>query len=254
MSHRALGRLRRVIDHCLGLSTLGLPITRVLSANDRRSLSQIDPMILPKSVLEPGGTVVDVGANVGNWAAACRSLLRPANIMCFEPQPSCVASLRKRFSRAPDVEVRELAIGRSAGKTTLQCWPQSELSTTKKLGVLGRELHGLDIGQMPADVEVRVSSLDDELRQVGEIRLLKVDVQGSELDVVEGASEVLDRTRCLVVEVLLANDYYADSTSCTKLLLEIERRSKLRLSHISRPATDQSGCAIWADAVMVRGR
>lgn len=252
MSRRTLQKLQSIIDHCLGLAALGQPVTRVLNSDFRRSLSHVNPMILPQFVLRPGGTVIDVGANVGNWTDSCRTLLKPQRIVCFEPQPSCAAILRQRFSHAPEVDVRALAIGRGEGRCNLQCWPASELSTTKSLGERGRMLHAINEEQIPTNIEVQQSSLDEELRQVDEIQILKVDVQGAEMDVVEGAQEVLNRTSCLVIEVLLARDYYDDSASCTMLLREIEGRTALRLINISRPAVAEDGSSVWADAVLAR--
>lgn len=252
MSRRSLERLQRIIDHCLGLSALGQPIRRILHSGVRRSLSCVNPMILPKPVLQPGGTLIDVGANVGNWTDGCRNLLAPTRIVCFEPQPSCAEILRQRFSRAPEVDVRELAIGRGEGRCSLQCWPASELSTIKRLGERGRTLHAIDAEEVPTDIEVRQSSLDEELRTVDEIRILKIDVQGAEMDVVEGAHQVLNRTSCAVIELLLARDYYVDSASCTMLLREIENKTKLRLTNMSRPAVAEDGSSVCADAVLAR--
>lgn len=59
-------------------------------------------------------------------------------------------------------------------------------------------------------IDVRVSTIDDELRGEGPVRLLKIDVESTEHDVLAGAATILERDRPLVIlEVLHVGDHPA---------------------------------------------
>jgi hypothetical protein len=96
--------------------------------------------------------------------------------------------------------------------------------------------------------------LDDELAGQPEISLLKLDVQGYERAVVEGARDVLARTKCLVTEVLYDRDYYDGASSCLDLAGLVESTSPLRLSCMSAPALTPDGCGVWADAIFLNSK
>jgi hypothetical protein len=147
--------------------------------------------------------------------------------------------------------VRELALGDTEGSEQLESWSQSELNTTKKLGHRGRVLHGLSPQERPRIIEVRTSTLDVQAADIERIRLLKIDVQGSELCVIAGGLQTLQMTDCLVIEVLLVAGHYEKAATCAELLYEIQRNTPLRLSYMTPPATNAQGVGVWANAIMV---
>jgi FkbM family methyltransferase len=248
LTERAEGLLRRYRETV----SLGFPARRVLSREWRCAIGEIGPGLLPIQVRRPGGIIVDVGANIGNWASACLRVLQPESLICFEPSPTSASRLRSRFSECPNVDVRECAIGDTEGEVRLEVWSQSELNTIRSMGERGKTLHGLPHNEVPQHVPVRKSTLDAQLSRVGRVRLLKVDVQGAESDVIDGARETLRRTDCVVIEVLLvAGGYYSGATSAVQLLSKIEGGSSLRLSALYAPAMDSSAQGVWANAVLV---
>ncbi|MBL7846681.1 MAG: FkbM family methyltransferase [Cyclobacteriaceae bacterium] len=126
--------------------------------------------------------VFDVGANVGQYARLVRSVFPKAKIHCFEPSSSAFEQLNKLSDT--DVVLNNLAFGADSGFLTLY----SDLKGSVKSTLV------------PADGEVlteRVSimTLDGYCRDRGihSIDLLKIDVEGFELDVLKGSNSMLTK-------------------------------------------------------------
>jgi FkbM family methyltransferase len=138
------------------------------------------------------GTVVDIGANIGAFVVKCARDAPNVRIHAYEPSPGAFATLQR------NVESNHLQ-----NRVSLFC---EAAGATDGRGMM--EVHGPSlIGEVRFRADsrgapVRVSSLRTILDRVdGPIRLLKIDIEGAEADVIEGASaESLRRVRRTVIE------------------------------------------------------
>jgi FkbM family methyltransferase len=166
---------------------LGLPgdryVTRALevygefSPDEGRLLAQ---------VVRPGMIVVEVGANIGAHTVAMARACRPGVLMAFEPQRRIFQILCANLvlNDIDNVIARPEACGMEAGEATV---PPLNYAGADNFG--GVSLLGAD----QAGERVRVVRIDDlGLTALG---LLKVDVEGQEIDVLGGAAETIARTR-----------------------------------------------------------
>ena len=156
--------------------------------------------------LQPG-LVVDVGANRGQFALDVRKAAPQARIISFEPLGSEAEVFRTIFSGAPNVELKECALGSVKGTAQLHVAGAADSSSLLEIGNLQEQLfHGTGEVQV---VEVAVELLDDVLREydLGDRALLKIDVQGFELQVLMGAVEALGRFRWVYVELSFVELY-----------------------------------------------
>jgi FkbM family methyltransferase len=151
-------------------------------------------------MVEEGDTCVDVGANIGFFtvvlAEACGASGR---VVAYEPEPANFAALAANADRARTrgrtVETMRAAVSDSAGVLTLVRGAESTLHQT----VAGPAPDG-------EGEAVPCVRLDDDLpaRGVhGPIKLMKVDVEGHEVEVVRGAERTIrsGRLSAMVVEV-----------------------------------------------------
>ncbi|MCM2562226.1 FkbM family methyltransferase [Lutimaribacter sp. EGI FJ00014] len=144
--------------------------------------------------------IADVGANP-IVASAYDALVRQglAQVWGFEPHPVAAAALR---DQAPEnVKVIEQAIG-APGRAVFNAYPASEMSSLFKLsrrsiGYLGHFRRHLDSEE---EVDVTLDSLD-AVADVPMIDCLKVDAQGAELSVIEGARQKLVQAVAVVAEM-----------------------------------------------------
>lgn len=167
-------------------------------------------------LVDQGDTVIDVGANLGYFTSVLSAATGPAGtVVAFEPHPDVRALLRRNVDRwsaevptSPTVTVREEAVSNRTGTARLAVG--DEFSTNR--GTASLELDGGDVRSV---VEVPTLRLADALGD-GPVGLLKVDVEGHELAVFEGAARLLSSG---AIRDILFEDHDAPS-SRTRLLKE----------------------------------
>lgn len=133
-----------------------------------------------------GGTILDVGANTG-YVTAWLSALAD-RVYAFEPHPDNVRLLEEhlRIRRISNVEIRETAVGEREDPVTLYCKRRSGHHSLADIG-------GASLGS----IRVPCTTVDSFLRREGvrEVRLLKIDVEGFEPEVLRGARDALSSGR-----------------------------------------------------------
>ena len=136
------------------------------------------------ALLRPDANVIDVGANAGDVLAEAVRLAPRGRHIAFEPLPDLAARLRERF---PGVEVRAAALSNRAGEATFQ----RRLDADSRSGLLA-------LGGPSEPLTVPLERLDDVLEESYVPDLIKIDVEGAELAVLEGALGTLTRHRPVV--------------------------------------------------------
>jgi FkbM family methyltransferase len=146
---------------------------------------------LTRALVKPGDVVVDAGANKGAYLYWLRRGVGPTGqVLAYEPQPVLAAYLRRACDAFgwPNVRVYDVALSNRVGTGVLHV-PGFEAAPSASL-----EASVLD-ATPGAQLECRVDTLDRQLAGLGPLRFLKVDVEGHELAVFQGATETLARDR-----------------------------------------------------------
>ena len=130
--------------------------------------------------------VFDIGANVGDWTAELILKLPKAQITAVEPNPYLFAKLERRFELFSNIEVRQVAIANS--HATLPFYADSIESAMGSLQF--RNVLHLDY-QFEPIANVKVTTLDAFTQGMFKPTAIKIDVEGLELQVLEGAIETL---------------------------------------------------------------
>jgi FkbM family methyltransferase len=148
--------------------------------------------------------VVDVGAAGGGVVALLASSMPFARIYCFEPNRRAFPALESTFSGS-SVEVRWLALASKEGQATFYESQNALSSSLLPLDEAALAEHPPRFREgvtQSRSSTVRVSTLDREMASVPlPIALLKLDVQGSELDVLAGGRTTLQRTDGVLTEL-----------------------------------------------------
>ena len=142
------------------------------------------------------GVLVDLGANIGAVTLDWANRLPGRQIHAYEPNPATNRTLRVNVSAnalASRVTVHGEFVGCARGERTLWANPSSALSTG-----YGEETPSAG----SAAIRVRTIDLDEVVKRGGQpVALLKIDTEGAEADILEGAAEeTLARVRQLVLE------------------------------------------------------
>ncbi|MBY0429748.1 MAG: FkbM family methyltransferase [Rhodospirillales bacterium] len=155
-----------------------------------------------------GGTIVDVGANVGNHALYFARHLRPACLIPVEPNPAAVTRLKENLS-LNGLSVDERGFGVGVGQS---------------VGRVGLALHehgDLVVGRLSGTGEVPVLPLDDLLDR--RVDFLKIDVEGMEMEVLAGARRILTEDRPLVLIEVQEAGFEAFHAFCREAGYAIEK-------------------------------
>jgi len=146
-------------------------------------------------------TVLDVGSYTGGFAFAMRQMLPEAQIYSFEPLPENYQKLVCNLERFGKFRAFHTALGNQRGELTF--WRNDFAASSSALAM--SDLHKQSFPETGHAVAIRVpvTRLDDLLGQV-ELKgktLLKLDVQGYELEVLRGGPEMLKRVDYIFSEV-----------------------------------------------------
>ncbi len=151
-------------------------------------------MAIMASMCEPGAQVLDVGANVGMTALGFSHVNNGAKVVAVEPVPRTFALLKENTRQASNVVALNFALGKTPGKVTMQ-GHNDNLSGS----FVSDTFHISENNHFSVDVEVKtVDQCFDELG-LDRIDFLKIDVEGFELEVLEGAIETINRFKPRVV-------------------------------------------------------
>lgn len=151
---------------------------------------------LIEHLLQPGMTVIDVGANVGiHTSIAARSVAPDGLVYSFEPVPENFDILVRNLNRneLTNVVLEQLAVGAYVGNSTIYLADHS-------IGTHSLLQHSS--AHLDKSLSVPLTTLDSYFRDrmPDIVNLLKIDVEGYEPNVLTGAADLLARTDQLLIE------------------------------------------------------
>ena len=198
------GRLADRIDRCARLASVAWASGGLRAMVCMRPFS-VSAFRLVRGLRLAGldfATVLDVGANIGQFTAAAQTAWPRSSFLAFEPLPAGAEALRKRAG----VEVHQVAIGDRDGTITFHPHPYSLSSSALPVA---RGLQDRPWAEEDEPIEVPIRRLDTVLagRQLPGPVLLKLDVQGLELAVLAGAPGTMRRVDALLLEVAFDRSY-----------------------------------------------
>jgi FkbM family methyltransferase len=150
--------------------------------------------------VRPGSIILDVGANIGaHTLELARRVGAAGKIFAFEPTAFAYSKLLRNLalnhSLADVVVPEQLMLAASDDRVT-----ESEIYSSWPLAP-ERILHAKHLGRLQSTEGARTISLDTYLRQAGVLRVdfIKLDVDGFECEVLEGAQKCLEKFRPVII-------------------------------------------------------
>jgi FkbM family methyltransferase len=170
------------------LFSRGYPLYRPLYSG-WKAFADRDERRFLRTVLKPGMTVVDVGANIGIYTRFfAREIGDTGHVHAFEPARQNFLRLEATVRGLGNVVANHAAVGARSGTTMLFLSDQ-----------LNVDHRTFDIGDGRAGVAVKQVALDDYFPAATRIDVMKVDVQGFELQVLRGASRLMTKNTGLTI-------------------------------------------------------
>lgn len=205
---------------------------------------------LAKQGLSPR-TILDVGANVGQFSVASAKLFPNAQVHSFEPVPRCFEELRKNISGLGNVVTYPFALGDSEGEIEFRVNSHSHSSSALPLAQAHRS--AFPEAREADRIKVKVLTLDLVFANTELLPpvLLKLDVQGYESQTIRGSIETLKRIDYVILEASFKRMYEGEA-----LFMEIVRMMEAQGFQFERPAgwlvAPDSGEILQMDALFVR--
>jgi FkbM family methyltransferase len=166
-----------------------------------------------RRILRPGSIVVDVGASIGWFSLLAASLVgKDGLVVAFEPEPNSFSLLSKSVLRNSfgNVRAHQECLSDTVGTKTLYLSPNKNKSWNSVVNDLGA-----------GRVEVPSVTLEAALCTVGiqGVDLLKIDVEGSEPEVLQGAGDFLRESRIRNIIMEWSPHYWVGKDSLVSTLL-----------------------------------
>lgn len=171
--------------------------------------------------------VIDVGANVGQFAKSLRRLGYKGTIASFEPLQQVYRELKASSDLDPGWHAHQLALGAEETIATMHCYAGSDFSSMLPVTDFARERFKWRTDHKGVE-DVRVRNLSsiwaDTVATSGSPTraFLKLDTQGFDLEVLAGAEDVIDNIHIIQTELSLKS-VYAGAPRYLETLAEIER-------------------------------
>lgn len=196
-------------------------------------------------------TVIDVGANVGQFAVASAKLFAPVAVHSFEPHPGCFAALKKNLASLPDTHVYPIGVGSTEGTVTFHL--NSHTHSSSFLALSGKHRNAFPDAVEIESIQVSVSTLDAVFqgRELVAPVLLKIDVQGYEAEVLKGAVGTLKRVDYVILEGSF-EAMYEGEVLFTDLVMHMQGRGFRFLRPVGLLRKPQTGEIVQMDALFQR--
>jgi FkbM family methyltransferase len=189
--------------------TTGTSLPKGVRRQIGRNPSSLDIFIHLLRFVRPGEPLqlLDVGGNVGLWAENFLSFFPQTVVSGFEPVQATWESYRRRFHARPTVTCHQFALSNRSGDATIMVDRTSVHSTIE---TPGERLDPLGLAFERKET-VALARLDDFPGLIDRTKkiILKVDVQGHEVEMIEGSVRTLPAIAVAVVECSFAS-YYED--------------------------------------------
>jgi FkbM family methyltransferase len=195
-------------------------------------------------------TVLDLGANRGQFALVSRHCFPDATIVSFEPLSGPASRYRRVFVDDPAAVMHQVAIGPEAGEATIHVSKRDDSSSLLPITGMQNELFP---GTAEAETKtIRVAPLADlvDVQSIQLPVLLKLDVQGFELEALRGCESVLGRIGFVYVECSFL-ELYAGQALADEVIAWLRERG-FRLSGVFNMSYDASGRSVQADFLFER--
>lgn len=243
-----------LLDHVRGTAARGTKLVRVLTQRNYRwalrmgvaAAVEHERLHLP---IQPA-TVLDVGANRGQFALVAAHRWPRARMICFEPLPEAVRVLGRVLAATPLAEIRELALSDKPGEAKLHVSRADDSSSLLPIGL--RQSTTFPGTEEVGVISVRAARLDGEVDRTNLPApvLLKVDVQGGELQVLRGATGILPAVDAVLVECSFV-EFYEGQPMAHELVAFLAVHG-LVLTGSGTPTIDAAGRVVQMDLVFSR--
>lgn len=176
-----------------------------------------------KKLVKKNGTIIDVGANVGDTIDEFQKIFKCKKIYGFEPQNDCVEKLKVRFKNKKNIEIYNYALDNKIQKKyfyehlygdVYSGFYKININSKDHIDLKNRKKKKNNISKYKNTINKKVivntTTLDNFIKKkkIKRINLLKLDTQGSEHRILQGVKKNLNKIDVIITEIQFW-DYYS---------------------------------------------
>ena len=164
-----------------------------------------------EQICKAGDVVIEVGANIGAHTLYLSKLVGNGYVFAFEPQRLVFQNLcaNLAINSISNVFAYQEAVGEENGNIVI---PECDFRKNNNFG-------GINIQNSKSGIIVNKQKLDNFLNNINSLKLLKIDVEGMEIDVIKGAKELIKKFRPIIY---IENDRQEHSKNLIELIWSMD--------------------------------
>jgi FkbM family methyltransferase len=222
-------------------SRLAIYVKGLILRYDEHYLCTVD--VVNKKFKDTKGVIIDIGAFNGDSAIFLAKKFPNVQVLAFEPNPYSFNDAVKLCGRYKNIELFNLGFSNISGRVDFYITRDSVSSS------LLTPNRNTEI-KFSSKINVEVETLDVRFNGVGDILLIKLDVQGSELRILEKGAQTLKKTKLILTE-MLNSDLYIDGCQYYQVD-EILRKNRFVLYSVFSPYNNEG--TRYFDALYINGQ
>lgn len=195
-------------------------------------------------------TIIDIGANKGQFAARFRVLFPEAWIYSFEPIPEVYDQLSKLFELDAKFKAFNLGLGKQSGTIDFFQNEFSDSSSALPMKSLHKENFPFTVKEK--QIQIKVECLDEVMNSipVSKPLLVKIDVQGFEEMVILGGENTIKNASVIIVEVSFC-ELYEDQIYFNTIYDHFQRLGFTYRGNYGQLLSPIDGSVLQADAIFI---
>jgi len=245
----ATARLKRIgslVINDLILKPLGLKLSFRVGNNPIEDMTRL---LSRRSV----AIVVDGGAYEGSFSHECARAFPNATIHAFEPTPASYSRLERRAQSASAIVCHRLALGSECGAATLFVNASPLTNSLRKNSSAGHHYFPVFVAEQTT-TKVQVVTLAEFAsdRGLDAIDILKLDLQGNELEAIIGSGRLLETVRVIFMEVQFV-ELYENAPLFSEIESYLRGRGFVLYQLYELVRSPKDGRLLYGDAMFVAG-
>ena len=196
-------------------------------------------------------TILDIGANVGQFAKEIRQILPEAKIYSFEPIKECFDKLNENMSGDKNFKSFNFALGDKNENSEMHRSVYTPSSSILEMAEAHKTLFPHTIQSRPEQIEIkRLDDVANNLKLKEQI-LIKIDVQGFEDKVIEGGKETFKKARVVLIENSFV-ELYEDQPLFDNIYSKLKSLGFIYKGSLQEKIDRNSGQVISEDSLFIK--